>query len=576
MRLKTIILTIACICGILSCKPDEKQIDSLDAPVLSIHNRTSSSFTVTWNAVNGAESYEYECNGMEGGTHDTFISMSGLTAGTTYTVRVRAVSTTLALSSEWAEIEVELENNSIFNLVVEAEENTLHVSASPEDKNLIYHLEVFTEELFEISGKDPELAFSTMMSDFLAYGISFDQIRMQGDFEDTFKDLKYGSTYYVLVAGIDESFNITTAVEYAEATTADMLQSDNTFTIASEEISYNSIYCEIVPSNSDPYTFILVDTEDIDRYSDEDLRLFVYNSMNPDNVEIFTGNSIALYEQGIKPDNYYSLLVFGWDRDMPTTEVLRHDIHTPEAAVGENLTFEMQARVLGETEIEVSIYPSDDGAYYYYNVISASEYAYYKDDLTQYIRDVCENVGISIDTYMKQFASVGPEVDVVFDNLTPGTPYIFFAVGVEILSNDVMFFTPQLFKGDLITEGTAPDYLVIDLQMSVTNGGTAMFVMADPASRATPYVCSLVSDEEYARYAGNIEEYYRLEADEAGFSGTFAEYIESVYHFGHYGNVINNLPADRYYLIGAGVDISNDGTVTFQKLQVSNYSLEIK
>ena len=224
-----------------------------------------------------------------------------------------------------------------------------------------------------------------------------------------------------------------------------------TFTIEDEVITSTSISFTFVPSDQTAdYSYILTDTETVEPYEDN-LEEIVYALIGySGGADILRGTESIIFETNIRPGQQYSLMLFGYDGQEITSDVFRHDVETPEGEINENITFEMYANVLDSYSIFVEIYPSDNQAYYFFNLITVEEYEYYKEDLAQYIRDVCAEVGISIDTYMKHFASIGPEYD-TFDHLTPNTEYILFAVGCEPLDNDVRFFTPQLYNGDLVT-----------------------------------------------------------------------------------------------------------------------------
>lgn len=82
----------------------------LDAPELSVANKTYTSFTVTWSAVTNADAYTYTLDdGEEMTTASTSIEFKDLSAGD-YTVKVKATSKNEAyLDSDWASITVTLE-----------------------------------------------------------------------------------------------------------------------------------------------------------------------------------------------------------------------------------------------------------------------------------------------------------------------------------------------------------------------------------------------------------------------------------------------------------------------------------
>lgn len=81
----------------------------LDTPVLSIEDQTTTSFTVTWEAVENADSYICTINdGAEQKTSGTSVKFSGLAEGE-YTVKVKATSGDERYAdSGWASCEVTL------------------------------------------------------------------------------------------------------------------------------------------------------------------------------------------------------------------------------------------------------------------------------------------------------------------------------------------------------------------------------------------------------------------------------------------------------------------------------------
>lgn len=78
-------------------------VTKLDKPVLSDEDQTSTSFTVSWEAVENADSYTYTLNnGTEQATTATSVEFTSLTPGD-YTVKVKATSeNTSYADSDWA------------------------------------------------------------------------------------------------------------------------------------------------------------------------------------------------------------------------------------------------------------------------------------------------------------------------------------------------------------------------------------------------------------------------------------------------------------------------------------------
>lgn len=114
-RIRTAMLAVALVAGATACDDDEPEgLPRLAAPQLSVE-KTSSSFTVTWPAVDNAASYAYIVGDEEQQTTaECQIERTGLTAGTRFTVKVKAVSGDAKRysDSKWASVEVDIEQSA--------------------------------------------------------------------------------------------------------------------------------------------------------------------------------------------------------------------------------------------------------------------------------------------------------------------------------------------------------------------------------------------------------------------------------------------------------------------------------
>ena len=94
-------------CEEVAKKPAEPV--ALDAPTLTVAEQTETSFMVIWDLVENAVSYTYTIdNGAEQSTTNESAEFTDLTAGTTYTVKVKAVAAEDSeyLDSQWATLSV--------------------------------------------------------------------------------------------------------------------------------------------------------------------------------------------------------------------------------------------------------------------------------------------------------------------------------------------------------------------------------------------------------------------------------------------------------------------------------------
>lgn len=102
----------------------------LDTPVLSVSDINTNGFTVNWNEVPDAGSYEYSVNGSPAvAVDDLKAVLTGLTAATEYTVTVRAVPAVSDqgsyVASEWAQIKATTNGLIVLGAPVLKSENVL-------------------------------------------------------------------------------------------------------------------------------------------------------------------------------------------------------------------------------------------------------------------------------------------------------------------------------------------------------------------------------------------------------------------------------------------------------------------
>lgn len=102
----------------------------LDTPVLSVSDINTNGFTVNWNEVPDAGSYEYSVNGSPAvAVDDLKALLTGLTAATEYTVTVRAVPAVSDqgsyVASDWAQIKATTNGLIVLGAPVLKSENVL-------------------------------------------------------------------------------------------------------------------------------------------------------------------------------------------------------------------------------------------------------------------------------------------------------------------------------------------------------------------------------------------------------------------------------------------------------------------
>lgn len=452
MKSRFFVFAAALLLAAVSCKKEGTEpVDGLSAPELKLVTKTSTSFEVLWAPVEGASSYGYEFEGEDGNTLETSLSFTELESGRVYTLKVRALSETD--KSDWDEISVELEPDGQepgtdveFNLEVRSEGTDIIVKTAPSDKEFPYYFEPIPESMFAAAGSDAEAFFRQMMSDYMGYfgsaEAAFGKLAKTGDKELKYDVAKYAEEkFVVLLAGIDNSLEVTTAVESAEVT-VELPSSDNEFVINILDLEQTSFIVNVIPSNDDQYAIVLQDTKTVDSMNETQLKSFLSGLVGENSI--CTGETDMLYEKNIVPSHDYSVFVFGWDETF-TTELTRKDFRTPDPEEVDVLTFELTADVTGPESADCKVVPSNEKASYFYDVIAMEDWnGKYGTDPRNYIEDMAVQKNWTIIKYLTLFGSVGTQEYTYGDSyLKPGSEYVLFAIGYQIEGDQVTYLEPQ-------------------------------------------------------------------------------------------------------------------------------------
>lgn len=597
MRIKSImILATTALFAVAACKDNETpEIVAPGAPVLEVSEQTATSFTVAWEAVEGADMYTYEFGEDQTNTDQTSVSFADLASDSTYVVRVKSVSTANSTESDWAEISVSLvsdeepeEPEFALNLETELDGFTLVVTTTPSETDFPYYFEPIPGTILEGFGDDAEAMFANMMDTYQEYygnaASAFAEIAMTGNQSKQY-DLKsyVDPEYYVLAAGIDENLDITTAVEMYEVL-VDVPVSDNEFTITIDECTQSYLQVTVTPSNGDQYALILQDKETVDGLSEAELETFLL-SLVTDN-SICTNKTTMQYSNGIVPSHDYSVLVFGYEDGIMTTVITRQDVRTPDPVVDENLTFEFNIEVLGPQEAYVEIVPSSPQATYFYDVMSLMDWAMsYQYEPSMYIEDMAADMYMSTTSYLKAFGSVGTQ-SYTYDSyyLSPGTEYVLFAIGYSLNDDGtVTYFTSdyETFETPEETGGDEPSedlgFFLQTYALEAANDN-AFYVDVIPTDKNATYVYAVMTDLDYDEYfPDSLYDYFYGRYEDAGFDGSFAEYISSIMRTGDLSGYAKGFYEEGTYyyrLVAAGVAVEGDN-VTFYNPMAEDYFFEI-
>ena len=578
MKQRSILLCAAVLAAAVSCNTDEEGV-VLDTPVLSIADTTSTSFTVAWEAVENADMYTYEFREEQASTESLSVTFDGLIPDSMYTVKVKAVSTSASVESEWAEISVTLLSQEAetpkLNLVAEMTDRfTLNVRTSPTDKELSYYFEPLPGSVYEDAGNEPEAVLQDMLASYLQYygdaATAFAELAMTGDGNRNYDITEYAEAeFHVVGAGIDAALGITTDVEHV-VLSVDVPVSDNTFDVSIVEKTQSRIVVSVVPSNSDQYAIILQDKETVDAMSGVSLRRFLLGLVTDNSL--CTGEETMTYEKNIVPSHDYTVLVFGYEDGLMTTDVSREDVRTPDPEAVPDLEFTFNINPTGPQEAEVEIVPSNQSAAYFYEVVTADAwYNTYQGSAQNVIEAYASNSGWTILRYLEQFGSIGTQ-NYTYDSFVltePGGDYVLFAIGYNI-DNGAVTFTTQDYEEFSTPEGGGQgDGGDLGFYFDIyPQSAGEVFIRVTPTDDEASYFYDVMPIEDWTYYYSYEPSMY---IEDMAYPGSVVEYLRQYGSTGVDEYMYSLAPGEEYVVFAIGYAVSGE-TVTYLNYEFAGFT----
>ena len=568
----------AVLAAAVSCNTDEKGV-VLDTPVLSIAGTTSTSFTVAWEAVENADMYTYEFREEQASTESLSVTFDGLIPDSMYTVKVKAVSTSASVESEWAEISVTLLSQEAetpkLNLVAEMTDRfTLNVRTSPTDKELSYYFEPLPGSVYEDAGNEPEAVLQDMLASYQQYygdaATAFAELAMTGDGNRNYDITEYAEAeFHVVGAGIDAALGITTDVEHV-VLSVDVPVSDNTFDVSIVEKTQSRIVVSVVPSNSDQYAIILQDKETVDAMSGVSLRRFLLGLVTDNSL--CTGEETMTYEKNIVPSHDYTVLVFGYEDGLMTTDVSREDVRTPDPEAVPDLEFTFNINPTGPQEAEVEVVPSNQSAAYFYDVVTADAWNNtYQGSAQNVIEAYASNYGMTVSRYLEQFGSIGTQNYTYgsFVLTEPGGDYVLFAIGYNI-DNGAVTFTTQDYEEFSTPEGGGQgDGGDLGFYFDIyPQSAGEVFIRVTPTDDEASYFYDVMPIEDWTYYYSYEPSMY---IEDMAYPGSVVEYLRQYGSTGVDENMYSLAPGEEYVVFAIGYNVSGE-TVTYLNYEFAEFT----
>lgn len=581
--LRTILITAAAISVLSACNKEEEKNLPLEAPVLEITGQTATSFTIGWEAVEGADLYAWEMNDEKGETDLTTLEFTDLESDASYTVKVKSVSS--SSESEWAEISVTLKSEEEpagveFNITAVEEDYTLHVTTEPSDKELAYYFEPVPASSYAEMGNDPDRMFSAILSNLIMMeggdaAAAFEKYSYTGDQEKSYDISAYlEPAYYVFIAGVSQEMAATTPVEVVEVP-VDIPHSDNTFTITVGEVSQSVVEFLVTPSNDDQYAVVLYDTEDVEGMSPTQLRSFLLNLVTDNSI--CQGEETSRYERNIVPSHDYSFFVFGYEDGVITTdEITRKDVRTLDPEVVDELEFTFTIEVLGTQEVDVEIVPSNQSAAYYYEVVTLSDWENIYQESAQKVIENYAGGSDRVADYLDLWGSTGTQ-KYTYDDFVlkdpQGDDYVLFAIGFNTVDGELVFTTQDYKEFSTRQQGGGGDEEIsfyFDIYPQSTPG--EVYVEVTPTNDGVAYFYDVMSLADWAMfYQYEPSDYIVDMSYEYGY-GSEAEYLESNGSMGPDMALFELTPGAEYVVFAIGYTV-NGSSVTYLNYEYADFTV---
>ena len=272
----------------------------------------------------------------------------------------------------------------------------------------------------------------------------------------TIDDLKPGAKHVAYAIGVDDDFLPNTEAFVVEFDTLSAEGSDLTFEVEITGVDYDHVDGTVTPSNDDETYICSIQTaESLMWYaSDEEFMQVLLDDLEwwYGGVETALRTGVVDLSQygGLYPETEYVVVCFGYN-GAPTTELFTFPFTTTEATGNPEelvVEFEIDYERLSHNTVYVTAKPSV-GAYYFMSYISTFELECYVDEYGSQDAALMAFANEEIDygadffwcsraEYLADMGATLGRYTMMFNQLSPNTEYVVYAVAVDINSGDVV------------------------------------------------------------------------------------------------------------------------------------------
>lgn len=227
------------------------------------------------------------------------------------------------------DVKCNVENNNVkIDVAPQGYDGYYYAYVVPEGDSLyIYDLEGVTDEKLEHYRNYTYSEFNKLINDL---GTPIDHFCYKGN-ATIEKSLRPNTTYHIaLFAVSDDRVPVLCSVpDVHYFTTESVAMSDLTLDLQVTDITPYTAQLTVTPSNnSEEYACVFLKREQVPQFEDDNETMqMIINNFQP---AIFTGG-FSEQLMPLMPKSEYSVLAFGINNDMPTTELFRYDFTSAEA-----------------------------------------------------------------------------------------------------------------------------------------------------------------------------------------------------------------------------------------------------
>lgn len=272
------------------------------------------------------------------------------------------------------------------------------------------------------------------------------EITFVGESTQSF-ELNGESDFYGFVCAVSDGGERLSDVEVSEFRTGAVKPSSNQIGVEVGDINSDRFDYTITTTNDDQYAVIVFPTAEVENLTDTEI-VAMFNDID-NYIPYLHRNGFSTTALVEKEDSDYSILAFGYEYGMATTEIKRVNVHTLKYDPTATAEFQIDIKKVTNFRIKATVDATPKTCLYY------ADYCYEGETAEELMAMVHEAAQWYVDNgYFNSLAASMKSVclkgkrDMEFTGLEPESNYRIFAVGVDELTGE---FNTEVFFTEIIT-----------------------------------------------------------------------------------------------------------------------------